>query len=352
MKVTPVTSPGVIPPNGTPEASRTAKAIAAFNKGASTYDKPAPTQGQAQEHPVQNANAVSVEELSAIQANTAETLQDAPESTQEDTPTSEPQKPAEDPAISRQFAQLARQERALRAQKQQQDQAHKAKEAELAAREAALQPVKQDLSNYVSIDQLKRDAYGTLAKLGVSYDEYTQQALTHQPVNPQVQQHIEALEAKLAKLEAFNETSSKTYAEQQQAQYQAAVKQIESDVLQLVKADPTTYEVIAKTGRGAIKEVVKLIEETYNKDGILMTAEEAAQEVEDYMTEKSFKTLSQIDKIKKRMNQANASQKTSDVKTQASPKQQQMKTLTNATSSTRQLSAKERAILAFKGELK
>ena len=52
------------------------------------------------------------------------------------------------------------------------------------------------------------------------------------------------------------------------------------------------------------------------------------------------------------MAQANASQANSEVKTQANTKQpQSMKTLTNAASSSRQLSAKERAILAFKGEL-
>lgn len=355
MKISPVTGPGAIPPNGTPEATRSAKAIAAFNKGASSYDKQsASAQSQTSGAPPVNQNAVGVEDLSAINPPTeevAETTQEAQGEGQTSEVT-EPTKPTEDPAISRQFAQLARQERALRAKAQQQEQQWKAKDQELQTREAALQPKQQDLSNYISVDDLKRNAYGTLQKHGISYDQVSQEALAYQPMSPQVQSHIEALEAKLAKLEVFNENSQKTYQEQQQSQYQAAVRQIELDVTSLVKADPTTFEVIAKTGKGAIKEVVKLIEETYHKDGVLMTAEEAAQEVEDYMTEQSFKTLSQIDKIKKRMAEASATQKPTDAKPQSQPQKQPMKTLTNANGSTRQLTVRERAIAAMEGRLK
>lgn len=351
MKVTPVHSPhAVAPVQQNPQAAASAKA-----RAVAMLTQQAPTQGQQQEHPVQNPSQVSVEELSAINrpiAPVADTHQDAQGDEQIADPTPEAPKPQEDPALSRQFAQLARQERTLRAKEQQKQQEWKAKDAELTAREAAIQPSKPDLTNYISVDQLKRDAYGTLVKHGISYDEVSQQALTHQPVNPQVQAHIEALEAKLAKLESLTETSQKTYQEQQQAQYQAAVHQIETDVVQLVKADPSTYEVIAKTGKGAIKEVVKLVVDTFNKDGILMSVEEAAQEVEDFMTERSFKTLSQIDKIKKRMAEASATTKQSDVKQQTQPKQTQMKTLTNAVGSTRQLTVRERAIAAMEGRLK
>lgn len=359
MKISPVTGPGAIPQNGTPESARTAKAVAAFNKGASSYDKSAASaQSQTSGAPPVNQNAVAVEDLSAIQASREEPTEETQELTTESSETvetpKEEVKAEQDPALSRQFAQLARQERALRAQKQQWQSEVKAKEAALAAERATLtqSTQKPDLSNYVSLDDVKRNAWGILAKAGVSYDDITQQAMNQQAVNPQVQAHIDALEAKIAKLQEFTDNSVKTQGEQQQSQYQAAVRQIEMDVTQLVKSDPVAYEAIAKTGKGSIREVVKLIEDTFNKDGILLSAEEAAEEVENYLVEQSVKTVSQIDKIKKRMAQANASPKPTDVKTQTPQKQTQpMKTLTNANSSTRQLSARERALLAFKGEL-
>ncbi len=351
MKISPVTGPGAIPPNGTPESVRSARAVAAFNKGASSYDRAeASAQSQTTGEPPVNQNAVSVEELGAIQAP-----QETPEEPQTETvvETTTTEEPKQDPALSRQFAQLARQERALRAQKQQWLTEMKVKEADLAAKYATKEPTPApDMSNYISIDQLKQNAWGTLTKAGISYDELTQQAMNYQPMNPQVQAMLDAQQAKIDRLEALNETSQKTQAERETSNYQAAVRQIETDVVNLVKSDPVAFEAIAKTGKGSIKEVVKLIEETYKQDGILLSAEEAAEEVENYLVEQSYKTISQIDKIKKRMAQANASTKPTGVKTQAPTQQPQMKTLTNANSSTRKLSARERALLAFKGELK
>lgn len=356
MKLTPVTGPGAIPPNGTPEATRTAKAVAAFNKGQSSYDKATSTQSTAQEHPVRNANNISVEELGAIQApRTTEEITENTDgieaSAEETVETPVVEKPQIDPALSRQFAQLARQEKALRAKAHQQDQAYKAKEQALAAREAALQPpAKQDMTGYISRDRLKSDPLAVFAEAGLSYDDITQQILTQQPRDPRTEAHIARLEAKLAALEEGAQTQQKSYAEQQQAQYQAAVKQIRTDATNLVNSD-ANFETIKATG--SVKDVVELITQTYDKDGVLLSVEEAAQQVEDYLVEEYMK-MTKIEKIKKRIAQNGAQTAKPGVKTPGTePKQTQpMKTLTNATSSQRQLSAKERAILAFKGELK
>lgn len=346
MKITPVVSPNQIPMNGTPESVRTAKAVAAFNKASQ-----APTQGQAQEHPVLNPNAVGVEEFGAIQAQTAQIIDkntdnvDAPVDTQEPTP----EKPKEDPALSRQFAQLARQERALRAKAQQQDQALKARETALAEREAKMQAQQPDTSNYISRDRLKQDALGVLDEAGISYDELTQQIINRQPTDPRINATINRLEAKIQQLEKANETTQKTYDDRQQQSYQAAVKQIELDARNLVKLDPN-FETIKATG--SIKDVVELITQTYDKDGILLSVEEAAQEVENYLVEEAMK-LTKIEKIQRQLAKSNASAKPATQQTsQTKQTQPGMKTLTNATASQRQLSAKERAILAFKGELK
>ena len=351
MKLTPVTGPGAIPPNGTPEHVRTARAVAAFNRAS---EASAPTQGQAQATPVANPSNVSVEELSALNVPSTpaqEEASDNPTPVEDSPATSEPEAKKEDPALSRQFAQLARQERQLRIKAQQQKAAFDAKEAELKAREAALgQAPKFDPNEYIPKARLKQEALTVLAEEGISYDELTNQIISRQPVDPQLQAHINRLEAKLAAMEKQAEQSQKSYTEQQQQAYQAAVKQIEMDARSLVKTDPVTYEAIAKTG--SVKDVVDLIVKTHEKTGVVISVEEAAQEVENYLVEEGFNVSTRIDKIKRRIQQA-GQPKGSTQQTQAKPQTQpSMKTLTNAAASTRKLSAKERAILAFKGELK
>jgi antitoxin component of RelBE/YafQ-DinJ toxin-antitoxin module len=323
---------------------------------------PAPTQGQAQETPVANPNNISPEELSAVRPSDALNAQEQGLDASQDqvqgeveAPPQESAKtePKQDTAASKQWAQLARQERALRAKAQQQEQALKAREAALAAREAELTAKDTQYSQgYVSKDRLKQDALTVLTEAGLSYDDIVQQALNQTPRDPRLTSELQSLKAEIQALRQANENTQKSYQEQQQDAYKAAVKQIETDVRSLVQSDPNAYEAIAKTG--SIKEVVNLIERVYQQDGVVMSVEEATEEVENYLVDESFKTLSRIEKIKKKLMPSVATTPKADVKIQANSKQtpSTMKTLTNAASSSRKLSAKERAILAFKGELK
>jgi hypothetical protein len=344
MKVTPLATPSTpTPPQTSASTDARARAIAMLQGN------------QPAQAPVQNQNAISPEELGAI--STKKPTDEQPEEighqdSTEDTqaPVAE-ETPKEDPALSRQFAQIARQEKALRAQMQ----ALKAKEAEIKAKEASLQQQPQiDTSKYISKDMLKQDALSVLAEAGVSYEELTQQILNQPQRDPRVDATINELRNEIKKLQQQTEESKKSQVEQQSAQYQAAVKQIEADVNKLVFTDPA-YEAIKASN--ATKDVVELITETYNQDGILLSVEEAAQQVEDYLVDQYTK-FTNLNKIKQRLakSDASTSQATPSTKTpeanQNKQTQPQMKTLTNTTSSSRPLSARERAMLAFKGELK
>jgi hypothetical protein len=315
---------------------RTARAVAAFNGAQADV-------AQQSAHSV-DQNNISAEELSAIVPPTQEDV------AQEDTAVEavQEEKPQVDEGVRRQFAQLARQEKALRAKAQQQDQAFKQREAQLAEREAAIKP--QDMSDYARLSDLKRDPLAFLERAGVTYDQLTNELLNPAPTNPRYDAVFNEMREEIAALKGQLETGTKSQAEAQQAQYQAAVKQITLDARALVKSNPIEFEAIAKTN--SVRDVVELIEQTYAKDGVVLSVEEAAQEVENYLVEESYSTVSRIDKIKKRLAQNTASPAKTDVKQQAPNQKPQMKTLTNASSSSRQLSAKERAILAFKGELK
>ena len=339
MKVVPMSTAANVPTQA-PQAPASARdrATAAFNRGAE-----APT-----EQPiVQNQNQVLPEEMGAITQRSEQSAHS------EDQETQVPETTVEDPAVTRQFAKLAQQEKSLRARIQQQEASFRAREDALKAKEASLQVPQTDMTKYISKDMFKQDALAALAEAGMTYEEVTQQIMSQQPTDPRVLNTINKLQAKIDALEAKTADSQKSYQDQQSAAYQAAVKQIELDVKTLVNSDPN-YETIKHTS--ASKDVVELITETYNKDGYLLTVEEAAQQVEEYLADKYTK-VANINKIKARINKAVATPNQST--TQQTPvganKQAattSMKTLTNANSSTRQLSAKERAVLAFKGELK
>jgi hypothetical protein len=321
-------------------------AIEAFNKGQSSYDaKAQPAQG-ANELPVSNPSQIAPEEMSAIVPKTQELEPEVGQSDKiEAAETSAEPKTEVDPRM----VQLARRERALRAKAQQQEQAFKAREAALAAREAELSSKDQTYkSGYIQKDLLKTSPLQALAEAGLSYDEITQAVLNQQPSDPRVEATISRLEAKIRQLEEASEEGKKTSVNQQEAAYQAAVKQIKADVSKLVSSDPN-FETVKATN--SINDVVELIEETYKKDGTLLGVEEASQMVEDYLLEETLK-LTRIEKIKKRLGQNAQPAQAQKVQQPQTKQPPTMKTLTNAASSTRQLSAKERAILAFRGELK
>ncbi len=348
MKITPVASPHQVQ-QPTSSTNYAKAAVEAFNRTAAA--QAGATDGNAQETPVANPNRVTAEDLSAINPPQRRQAESDERPTTEETNPSKEVKPEQDPALKRQFEQLARQERINRQKVNQQQQELKAKEAQLAAREAALAAKDSEYgTKYVSKDRFKQDPLSVLADAGISYEDLTNQLLTQVPTDPRVNAHISRLEAKIQELEGKTQAFETNSAKAQADSYQAAVKQIERDVTSLVKDEGDTYEAVAKTP-GAIKEVVRLIEKVYQKDGVILSIEEAAQEIENELMDRSIKTYTQIEKIKKRL--AESSTKAEQEKTaQTKQTQTPMKTLTNTTASTRQLSAKERALLAFRGELK
>lgn len=264
--------------------------------------------------------------------------------------TADDSKPKEE-TISSQYAVLARKEKAIRAKAIQQDQAFKAREAALTAREAELTTkATQDLTNYISKDKLKQNAYLAMQEAGVTYDELSQQALNAQsPEFQQMQAMREEMRQELQQLREEQGNTKKSLEQQQTQAYQQALNQIRTEAKDLVSTDPA-YETIKATR--SVNDVVELIERTFNEDGRLMTVEQAATAVEDHLVEEAMK-LSQIKKIRARLykNSDAAATQSNNAKPASSPGKN-MTTLTNSVGSTRQLSARERALLAFKGELK
>lgn len=256
---------------------------------------------------------------------------------------------ATEKALSPQYAALARKEKALRSQVQQ----LKAQQAAFKAEQDAFKATSQapsssfDESKYIPKDRLKSETLAVLAEEGISYDEITNAILNRPSSDPAMLAAIQKLENQIKAQADAQAKATKAQEDSQTQAYKQAVHQITTDAKALVATDPA-FEMIQ--GTGSVKDVVELIERTFKEDGILLSVEDAAKEVEEYLVEEAFK-LTRLNKIQQRLKPATP---TPEAPKQAAPeaKQQQgMKTLTNAVGSSRPLTARERAILAFQGKL-
>lgn len=231
----------------------------------------------------------------------------------------------EDPMSSK-FAALARKEKALRAEGLKQK----------AERDAWMSEKTKYETDYMPRSSLKQEALAALKRGEIPYDEVTQTMLA-EDTNPQIAQ----LQAKIAELEAGQNKFKTDAEEKQSADYKAAVNQIRTDVKAMVDAGGE-FELIKEMEQH--EAVVALIEETFKDEGRVMGNEEAAREVEAYLEEEAIK-VAKLQKIQKKLAPA-------PVEKLAPQQKPQMTTLSNAqTGNGKPLSARERAIRAFKGEL-
>ncbi len=333
-----------------------------------------------QSSPVLNPNSISPEELGALktssdsekdkkdeelakklsgdsessdrQKDTLESDSDTTSGTQPETP-EEPKKAAEEP-LSSQYAVLARKEKALRAKAHQQEQAISQRESTLKAREDALKAKESEYqSGYISKDALTNDPWSVLADLGITYDQVTQAALNQQQENPYAKAQLSKLQEEIKSLKDAQERAAKSQQDQQSQAYQQALEQIRSEAKYLVNQDPA-FETIAATN--SVNDVVDLIERTFKEEKVLMTVEEACKAVEDYLVDEALK-IAKLKKIQSRLSPSVAPSAAPAKQSQepvppSKQSQQPMKTLTNAVGTSRQLNARDRAILAFRGELK
>jgi len=337
-KQAPVSSPTFSPGSQSPQSGARERAIATLMG----------TQ------PVPNANNVSPEELGAIrqpsasQEDSGQIHNDEATTQEASAPQEQKQAPQED-KLSSQYAILARKEKALRAKIQAQEAESKAKEASFQAQvEQAVKAKEQELlSKYIPRERLSQDTWNVLAEAGVTYDELTRMALNPPPAeSPAQKAAFERLTAEIKSLRDSQDETRKSFQEQQENSYKQAVNQIKSEVKHLAYTDPN-FEMIKATN--SVNDVVELIEKTFKADGVLLSVEEASQAVEDYLADEAVK-YSQISKVQKRLQAKPKTQPQAQQQTTQKQQSPGMKTLTNQVTSSRKLSSRERAILAFKGE--
>lgn len=263
-------------------------------------------------------------------------------------PASAPPAKTEEP-ISSQYAVLARKEKAYRAKVQAQEAAFKAKEEALADREAKLAAKDSSYqTDFIPKSKLTEDTIQTLLDAGISYDKITEMALQQaSPMDPQVRSVIRQLQEEVKALKAETEGTKKSITEGQEQSYKQAVHQIRLDVKDLIR-EGSDFEAIRETD--SVQDVVDLIEKTYAEDKVLLTPEQASKMVEDELVERISK-YARLSKIQQKVQPSSKAAPESSAQSTGDKQPQSPKTLTNGLTNTRQLSSRERAILAFEGKL-
>lgn len=225
------------------------------------------------------------------------------------------QEPEATGPLSPQFAALAKQRRALQV-----------KERALQEREKQLSSPGQES---IPLSRLKSEPLSVLLESGVTYEQLTEEILKHQG-NPEIR-------ALKTELNSLKEGIDQKWTQRDQQAEQQVLAEMRSEASKLVAQDDD-FELIRETR--SVPDVMDLIERTYRQSGEVLDIREACQLVEDEL----FKETQRLAKTKK-------------VSSQFGPVQQQLqpqrgfRTLTNRDTATAPMSAKARALAAFRGEL-
>lgn len=254
------------------------------------------------------------------------------EAPQEQQQEQKPQQP--DPAAER-FAQLARKEKALRAQARQLQEQQRSIQEQMTKSQSEWQ------------GRIKNDPLSVLAEAGLTHDDIANLLLNSRPEDVE----LKRIKSELQAIKSSQQEQLNKFQESQQAAYEQAVKQVRREVDMLVNGNDAYETVRATKSQDA---VVELIKTTYDEDGVLLSADEAATMVEEYLVNEAT-SLAKLKKIQSKL-VPQEPQIPAEQTQQAQKPQITTRTLTNTiTASSKPLSAKdrrERAIMAFKGQLK
>jgi DNA repair exonuclease SbcCD ATPase subunit len=243
------------------------------------------------------------------------------------TTTATPHQSEADKAFEYRERQIREQQKQLQAEKQ--------------AFEQEKQKLKPGMSQEEWAEQFRQDP----TKMGFSYDELAEKFLKAPSPESQainlLQSQIEDLKSQLVK-------QQEQYTVAQQQAYENAVKQIESDATRLVAMKPQEYELIAAMGR--TKDIAERIKQRFHNENVLMSVEEAAQQLEAELLEQAS-LYAGLNKVKAKISPP--AQQDSEAPTMTGEKKTThvQQTLTNAMKGSATMDRMTRARLAFEGKL-
>jgi hypothetical protein len=171
------------------------------------------------------------------------------------------------------------------------DQAQRAKERQIIEREKSLAEKLAKAEKYEQLTaKLAAKDYSAVDELGINYEEIVKHELNKEAAKNPEQERVRQLEEKLQALEkAREEDSVKEYQANQALWKEAIVKAVTEN------EDFSTIKALA-----AEDIVLKHINDSFEEDGVELTVEQAAKEIEDALLERADK-FSSVPKLKNKV---------------------------------------------------
>ncbi len=193
-------------------------------------------------------------------------------------------------------------------------------------------------SSHVPKSRIKEDFMTVMTEAGLNPDQIANILLSQAGGQMAQDPAVRELREELKRIKQELDETKGSLSTKEKTQYDQAVTQIRSDVTKLVNSNPD-YETIKGTEN--IEKVVEYIEATYKEDGILLSVEDAAKEVEEALVEDTLKRFGSSKRLQERLKAQQAPEEPAKLQTnQKSP----AKTLTNGMTpaSANKVTAKDR----------
>lgn len=241
---------------------------------------------------------------------------------QEESPSSESDE------FSSKFAALSRKEKAIREKESQLN----AKLAEIEEKLAKLEPTQEQKPSEPELPleyRLKKDPLGTLAELGLSFDNLTNLALNDGKLTPEMQMELlrQEIDQKYSKeLDQLKNELLERDKRIEEEKYNEAINGFKTELASFINGNES-YELIR--ANNAVDVVYDVIEQHFHETKNIMSKEEAANLVEKYFEDEVEKHL-KLSKVKSKLEASTAPQKAPN-EPKSAP---QAPTLSNAHSAT------------------
>lgn len=240
------------------------------------------------------------------------------------------------------FAALSRKEKEIRLREQEVEHKLAEFEAKMAEFQTQNQAEPQAEPELPLEYQLKKDPLKTLETLGISYEDLTKMVLNDGEMSTDMQLRLMREEMERDYKSKFNELENKLTEKEkaeEEAKYNKVISDFKTDINQFVDGSEQ-YELIQ--ANEAYDLVYDVIEQYYQENGRILDTAEAADQVEEYLTEELKKVL---EKSKKLGNwKSEASQRVAENVTRQSPTLSNSHSVVGADKKTDNLLSREESI--------
>lgn len=184
----------------------------------------------------------------------------------------------EDSNLSSRLAKLAQKEKFAHQQRKQ-----------LQSERAELAKLKEELSHVQSWkDKLVKEPLSVLNEAGLTYDQLTQLVLNGGNAQTPESLELQKIQKEIESMKQAQTEAQKANEERVKQQFEQTRQQLKLEVVETITSNPAYSRV---TDMDSEEAAVELIVQRFQSDGVILSAEQAVKEVNDYLKEEQEKFI-------------------------------------------------------------